>query len=89
VGWWSDTLQWVRPLHKPTNHNTEKSAGTTHKDLEFHCRPFYKTVQEKFATVSRSSDVLVYQFKLFSPEEVIFYRPGAVIRRNRTQAEFF
>ncbi|XP_028411208.1 LOW QUALITY PROTEIN: neuroblastoma-amplified sequence-like [Dendronephthya gigantea] len=49
VGWWSDTLQWVRPLHKPSEKMTNRQQKRHQKELEFHNHPFYETVHEKLA----------------------------------------
>jgi hypothetical protein len=53
VDWWTNTLQWVRPLHKPSDQNEAQSTETLERKIEFHCHSFYKTVQEKFAKVNK------------------------------------
>ena len=60
VDWWTDTLQWVRPLHKTTNQTEEQSTKTLPKELQFHCHPFYNTVQKEFAEVNTTENLKIH-----------------------------
>ena len=46
VGWWKNTLQWMRPLHRVASD--EKQSNTEEEIvLNFCCHPFYDTLHSK------------------------------------------